>query len=209
MPTVVILDDQVTNQKIYAKMAASIEDGVEVVTFGEPGLATAWLDHNVPDLVVTDYQMPGMNGAAFIRRLRSNARLEDVPVIVITVFEERSFRLNALDAGATDFLQSPVDHREFVTRARNLLKLRRQQLLLADKAVKLERRLERSERTLERAIRDSGERLAQVVDTVPAMVSPSTLAVYWEPPAVNVTCSARTTPLLTCVLPFSVPASFW
>ena len=171
MPTVVILDDQVTNQKIYAKMAASIEDGVEVVTFGEPGLATAWLDHNVPDLVVTDYQMPGMNGAAFIRRLRSNARLEDVPVIVITVFEERSFRLNALDAGATDFLQSPVDHREFVTRARNLLKLRRQQLLLADKAVKLERRLERSERTLERAIRDSGERLAQVVDTVPAMVS--------------------------------------
>lgn len=171
MPTIVILDDQVTNQKIYAKMAASIEDEVEVVTFGEPELATAWLERNVPSLIVTDYQMPGMNGAAFIRRLRGDPRLSDVPVIVITVFEERSFRLNALDAGATDFLQSPVDHREFVTRARNLLKLRRQQLLLADKAQKLERKLVRSERTLERAIRDSGERLAQVVDTVPAMVS--------------------------------------
>ena len=52
----------------------------------------------------------------------------DVPVVVITVYEERSFRLRALEAGATDFLHSPVDHHEFVTRARNLLKLRKQQI---------------------------------------------------------------------------------
>ena len=43
---------------------------------------------------------------------------------MITVYEEKRYRLHALDAGATDFLLSPVDHREFVTRARNLLKLR-------------------------------------------------------------------------------------
>ncbi|BBE72492.1 EAL domain-containing response regulator [Oharaeibacter diazotrophicus] len=170
MPTVVIVDDQITNQKIFSRMAEAIEDGLDVVTFGDPAAALDWLNQNVPDLIVTDYQMPAMNGAAFIRRIRADRRLADVPVVVITVFEERSFRLNALDAGATDFLQSPVDHREFVTRARNLLKLRRQQLELAGRADTLERRLVRSEKTLERAIRDSSERLAQVIDAVPTLI---------------------------------------
>lgn len=170
MPVVVIIDDQITNQKIFSRMAESIESGIEVLAFGDPVSALQWLGDQVPDLIVTDYQMPTMNGAAFIRKIRADARLADVPVVVITVFEERSFRLNALDAGATDFLQSPVDHREFVTRARNLLKLRRQQLMLAGRADSLERKLVRSERTLERAIRDSSERLAQVIDAVPTMI---------------------------------------
>ena len=85
---------------------------------------------NTPDLVVTDYKMPQMDGGEFIRRFRELPGAAEVPVIVITIYEERSFRLRALEAGATDFLQSPVDHNEFVTRARNLLKLRKQQLLL-------------------------------------------------------------------------------
>src|SRR5690242_1689788 len=108
--------------------------------------------------------MPQMDGAEFIRRFRELPSSVDVPVVVITVYEERSFRLRALESGATDFLQSPVDHHEFLTRARNLLKLRKQQLLL-------ERKLEHSERSREEALRDSSERLAQVIDTVPAMVS--------------------------------------
>ncbi|WP_075214142.1 EAL domain-containing response regulator [Mongoliimonas terrestris] len=171
MTTIVIVDDQITNQKIFAKMAATIEPGVAVVTFGDAREALAYVTANVPDLVVTDYEMPHTNGADFIGRMRAVPDLADVPVIVVTVFEERSFRLAALDAGATDFLQSPVDRREFAARARNLLKLRRQQQELETRAVTLEKRLHESERTLERAIRDSSERLAQVIDTVPAMVS--------------------------------------
>jgi diguanylate cyclase (GGDEF)-like protein/PAS domain S-box-containing protein len=92
-------------------------------------------------------------------------------VVVITVYEERSFRLRALESGATDFLHSPVDHHEFVTRARNLLKLHKHQLLLASRANTLERELENSERSRERALRDSSERLAQVIDTLPVMIS--------------------------------------
>jgi len=171
MPVVVIVDDQPVNQQIFSRIAASIDDGIQVHTFGDPAQALEWLAANTPDLIVTDYKMPGMDGAEFTRRLRANPDLAEVPVVVITVFEERSLRLRALNAGATDFLQSPIDHREFVTRARNLLKLRKQQLLLASRADNLERKLERSERSLEQAIRDSSERLAQVIDVVPAMIS--------------------------------------
>ena len=80
-------------------------------------------------------------------------------------------RLRALEAGATDFLNSPVDHHEFVTRARNLLKLRQQQLELEARADVLERKLEDSEKTRAHDLRDSRERLAQVIDTVPVMIS--------------------------------------
>src|SRR5262249_20025048 len=164
MPLIVILDDQVTNQAIFSKLAASIDEHVVVRAFGDPQAALDWVRDNTPDLVVTDFKMPQMDGAEFIRRFRELPGLAEIPVIVLTIYEERSFRLQALEAGATDFLQSPVDHHEFVTRARNLLKLRKQQLLL-------ERKLEYSERSREEALRDSSERLAQVIDTVPAMIS--------------------------------------
>jgi len=115
--------------------------------------------------------MPGLNGASFIRRVRAEPDLADIPIIVITAFEDKAFRLRALEAGATDFLLSPVDPREFVTRARNLLKLREHQMLLAIRAELLERKLERSQQSLQRAVRDSNELLAQVINAVPAMIS--------------------------------------
>jgi diguanylate cyclase (GGDEF)-like protein/PAS domain S-box-containing protein len=171
MPLVMILDDRVTNRNIFAKLAASIAEDVRVETYGDPVAALARVGHPVPDLVITDFKMPHMNGAEFTRKFRELPGCEDVPVIAITVYEERSFRLAALEAGATDFLLSPVDHAEFVTRARNLLRLREQALIIKSRATSLERELEDSERSREQLLRDSKERLAQVIDTVPASVS--------------------------------------
>src|SRR5665647_847389 len=170
MPLIVILDDRATNRKIFSKLAASIESGVTVRSFGDPQELLVWLEHNTPDLIVTDFKMPTMDGAEFIRQFRAQPNSGEIPVIVITIYEEREFRLRALEAGATDFLNSPVDHQEFVTRARNLLKLRKQQLQLASRADSLERELKDSERSREESLRDSSERLAQVIDTVPAII---------------------------------------
>ncbi len=166
MSLVVIVDDQITNRNIFARLAASIEPETRVQAFGTPAAALEWLRDNTPDLIVTDYKMPGMDGAEFIACLRAEANLADVPVVVITIFEDRNLRLRALSSGATDFLQSPVDHQEFLTRARNLLKMRRQQLLLANYAEHLKVRLEHSEQ----ALRDSSEQLGQVIDTVPSLI---------------------------------------
>jgi diguanylate cyclase (GGDEF)-like protein/PAS domain S-box-containing protein len=171
MSLVVILDDRVTNRNIFAKLAASIEDGVVVRAFGNPVEALAWLEHHTPDLVFSDFKMPEMDGAEFVRQFRELPGCADIPIVVVTVYEERSSRIKALEAGATDFLQSPVDHHEFLTRARNLLKLRKQQLIIASRARTLERELQQSERSRQEELRDSRERLAQVIDTVPAMIS--------------------------------------
>lgn len=171
MSLITIIDDRISNRNIFAQLARSIEPDVEVETFGDPVEALEWLSSHTPHLVITDYKMPQMDASEFIRRFRQFHHAADIPVIVITIFEERSFRLEALEAGATDFLNSPVDHHEFRTRARNLLSLRKHQLLHADRADLLERKLEHSERSHEIALRDSRERLAQVIDTLPVMIS--------------------------------------
>jgi diguanylate cyclase (GGDEF)-like protein/PAS domain S-box-containing protein len=171
MSLIVIVDDRITNRNIFAKLATSIEEDVAVRSFGDPAEALEWLKDNTPDLVVTDYKMPNMDGAEFVRRFRRLPECSDIPAVVITVYEERAHRINALEAGATDFLQSPVDHHEFLTRARNLLKLRKQQLVIKSRATELERELMDSERFRKEVLRDSRERLAQVIDTVPALIS--------------------------------------
>jgi diguanylate cyclase (GGDEF)-like protein/PAS domain S-box-containing protein len=166
MARIAVIDDRVTNRNILTRLAASVEEGLAVDAFPSALTALASFDDGlVPDLIVTDFNMPEMDGASFVRALRSRAALAEVPIIVVTVYEDREFRYRALEAGATDFLLSPVDHLEFRARARNLLTLHRQQLLLAERAADLERALETRERG------DAGDRLQRVLDAMPAAVS--------------------------------------
>jgi diguanylate cyclase (GGDEF)-like protein/PAS domain S-box-containing protein len=171
MTTILILDDRTTNRNIFARLAASLDQGVEVAAFGDPQDALVWLSQNSVDLVVTDFRMPTMDGAEFTRALRALPGAADVPVVVITAYSDRSYRMRALEAGATDFLLSPVDHSEFLTRARNLLRLRRQQQVIRRRAETLEQELHDSERSREQLLRDSREALVQVIDTLPALIS--------------------------------------
>ena len=142
MAKIVVIDDRVTNRNILTRLALSVEEGLQVQAFASPVDALTRLQAaNPPDLIITDYNMPEMDGAAFIEALRAKRGFGDVPIVVITVYEDREFCYKALEAGATDFLLSPVDHVEFRARARNLLTMRRQQTLLQQRAQDLEQAL--------------------------------------------------------------------
>jgi diguanylate cyclase (GGDEF)-like protein/PAS domain S-box-containing protein len=171
MPTVVVIDDRVTNRNILTRLATSVEEGVRVKAFASPQAALDSASGSLPDLVITDYKMPGMDGADFIRAFRALPGAADVPVVVVTVYEDRSYCYQALEAGATDFLLSPVDHVEFRARARNLLTLRKQQKLLEQRAHDLRRELVSSSEQHEAALRASELRLRRLIDTVPATIS--------------------------------------
>lgn len=168
---VFVVDDQKTNRNVVAKLAASLRPSVRVHEFDCPKQALKAVSATIPDLVVTDYKMPGMNGAEFIRSLRQLLGCGEVPAIVVTAYGDREFRYDALDAGATDFLLSPVDHAEFKARAGNLLILRRQQRIIRRRASLLEARLRNRTRVQERALRYSEETFRLIVNTVPAMVT--------------------------------------
>lgn len=168
---VVIVDDRVTNRTIFSQLTTSVGSNIAVRAFGDPIEALASLAGRSVDLVITDFRMPGLDGAEFIQRLRGQVLGEDVPIVVVTAYADRQSRLQALEAGATDFLHSPVDPSEFRTRVRNLLKMSHQQRLIRSRAAELEVKLDRSEASREQIVRESKERLAQVMDTVPAMIS--------------------------------------
>ena len=170
-PTILIVDDSATNRRIYSRLSRKLDQEVNVRTFDDPREALAWLAQNSADLIVTDYKMPFMTGDKLVAQVRALANDPDIPVVVITAYNDRDYRVASLQAGATDFLLSPVDHVEFVTRARNLLKLRTQQQMMIHRANMLERRLEVSLTPQEQVVLDSREALAQVIDTVPAMIS--------------------------------------
>jgi PAS domain S-box-containing protein len=166
-----IIDDRVTNRNILVRLANSLDKDVQVRAFAEARSAIEWFADHTPDLVVTDYKMPAMDGDAFIREFRRLPFCFDVPVMVVTAYEDREFRYRALDAGATDFLLSPVDHNEFRARARNLLMLRKQQEIIRKRALTLEQKLRISDRMHRQAIHTSTEMLRLVMNTVPAMIA--------------------------------------
>ncbi|MDH3739077.1 MAG: PAS domain S-box protein [Alphaproteobacteria bacterium] len=140
-------------------------------SFADPCEALEWATENTPDLVVTDYNMPGMDGAEFTRQFRAQPLCFGVPVIVVTIYEERTFRYRALDAGATDFLISPLDHQEFQARIRNLLSLRSQQKVIRRRTRTLEKELVSDSQQHYEQLRESRDILRQVIDAVPALVS--------------------------------------
>ena len=78
MAVILILDDKGTNRNIYSRLAQTIEDGAVVHAFASPVEALEWLQGNAADLIVTDFRMPGMDGAEFTKHARSSANGIDV-----------------------------------------------------------------------------------------------------------------------------------
>jgi diguanylate cyclase (GGDEF)-like protein/PAS domain S-box-containing protein len=118
---IVIVDDRATNLRIYAQFVAMMGPEYSSQCFQSAVEALAWLETERADLLIVDYRMPEMNGAEFIRNLRERDGNNSGPAIIITARQDRECRISALDAGATDFLQSPVTHIEFCERAKLLI----------------------------------------------------------------------------------------
>lgn len=135
---VVIVDDRSTARSLLEGLAKSLEPGIVVESFAEPQLALEHMQTSIPDLIITDYRMPGMDGIEFTRRIRAHKNLVDVPLIIVTVVEDRQIRYQALENGATDFLTRPIDPQECRARCINLLALRRNQKIVSNHSQWLE-----------------------------------------------------------------------
>ncbi|MCZ6883428.1 MAG: response regulator [Gammaproteobacteria bacterium] len=139
---VLVIDDESTGRTILTKIIQQVEDDVSVAAFDNPLEALKWLDSNHPDLIITDYRMPDMNGIELIRQIRERPGCQDIPIMMITVVSEKSVRYDALEAGATAFMTRPIDQIECRTSCHNLLKLHEQQSIVQDRADWLARQVE-------------------------------------------------------------------
>jgi signal transduction histidine kinase len=100
------------------------EDGVQAVQQAEIHL---------PDLILLDVMMPGMDGFEACRTLRKNPLLRDIPILLITALDDRDSHLRGLEAGADDFISKPFDRMELRARVRTITRLNRYRRLLAER----------------------------------------------------------------------------
>lgn len=94
------------------------------------------------DLVLVDHIMPEMDGVQFTSALRASDAYRLVPIVMVTSDMDRNTRIEAIRAGATDFVNKPFDPSELQARVANLLTLRAAQVELADRANWLSREVE-------------------------------------------------------------------
>ncbi len=92
---------------------------VSTANWGEDAVKMSQRDH--PDLVILDIRLPDIDGYEVARRMRSNRRTENIPIIFLTEKRARADRLQGLELGADDYITKPFDIQELRLRVRNSL----------------------------------------------------------------------------------------
>jgi two-component system, OmpR family, KDP operon response regulator KdpE len=110
---ILVVDDETQITRVLKTTLSTQGYEVKTAADGESGLQAVfdWL----PDLVITDLSMPGMNGVELCRAVRERSQ---VPVIVLSVRGEEKTKIEALDAGADDYITKPFSVNELMARVR-------------------------------------------------------------------------------------------
>ncbi len=137
---ILIVDDEPKNQRLIKEFldvlghsSEPANDGLEALEKLKSGF----------DLVLMDVMMPGMDGFEVVRHIRENPEFADIPVIMVTVLDDKETRLRAVEAGANDFINKPIDRLELRVRIESLLKMKDAQDKIKRHQAKLEETVER------------------------------------------------------------------
>lgn len=143
---ILIVDDEVQNRRLLDALLKSGGHVTESAGNGEEALKLVASFR--PDLILLDIMLPGIDGFEVASRLKLDPATHAIPIIMVTTLDDRDSRMRALQIGAEEFIQKPVDRAELWVRVRNLLRLR-----------ELNRLLEEHNRLLERQVRERSAQL--------------------------------------------------
>ncbi|HZZ81325.1 MAG TPA: HD domain-containing phosphohydrolase [Gemmataceae bacterium] len=119
---ILVVDDDVNIRNVLRHIL--VVDGYEVLTArdGREGLAVA--TENLPDLILTDVDMPTLDGFEMCRRLKNDPATRFIPIVMVTGREASEDKVSAWDSGADDFLTKPLHIVEVRARCRSLLRIK-------------------------------------------------------------------------------------
>ena len=124
MKNILIVDDQPENLQTIVDYFEESSLPYEIMTALNGIDALDLIEKTVPDLIITDWEMPEMDGIEFIKQLRAKSQTVDIPVIMCTGAMITSEHLQiALKAGATDYIRKPIDPIELIARSRSILRI--------------------------------------------------------------------------------------
>jgi|SRR5579871_1760769 len=121
--TILIIDDVPVNLKIASVLLERAGYKTVTATNGEEALQI--IQTRRPDLVISDLQMPGLDGLEMARRVRQDHRLRNITLIALTGYSAKFDMQKALEAGFDGYLMKPLDGNTIQARLRNYLDRRR------------------------------------------------------------------------------------
>jgi CheY-like chemotaxis protein len=117
--SILIVDDNVDNLMLTQILLEY--EGFEVRLAEDAGAALKTLQAYRPHLILTDVQMPGMDGLELTRQLRKNPALQDVLIVALTAYAMKGDEENALAAGCDGYITKPINTRTFPAAVRGYL----------------------------------------------------------------------------------------
>ena len=119
---ILIVDDQQELAEMLSQLLADAGYATRIAADGRQALEAVLADS--PDLVVTDVNMPGIDGFELAAMLKADPATATIPIIMLSAQDGRGSKLVGLESGAEDYLSKPVDPAELLAKIRNLLLLR-------------------------------------------------------------------------------------
>ena len=98
-------------------------------------IADNLVKNTLPDLIILDWMLPGMDGVSFAKRLRANSDTKKIPILMLTAKSEEENKILGLDSGIDDYLTKPFSPKELIARIKALL--RRSAPELTDEPIKI------------------------------------------------------------------------
>lgn len=123
-PKILVVDDQPINVRLLEKKLQ--RSGMTVISAFNGQEALAAVEQMVPDVILLDIMMPGMDGLEVCRRIKDTPRLRDVPIIFITAKTSKEGKIEGLGIGASDYITKPIDLDETVARISTQLRIQEQ-----------------------------------------------------------------------------------
>lgn len=111
MARILIVEDNPVNLRLAVELLEL--EGHVVDTAGDAEEALRHLSLRLPDLILMDIGLPGMDGLALTRMIRADERLREIPVIALTAFAMKGDDMNAIAAGCNGYIAKPIDTRSF------------------------------------------------------------------------------------------------
>jgi len=119
MGKILIIDDNVGTTTLIENVLKN--EGYEVVILNESVQAHDAISEELPDLILLDQMMPGMDGLSVLDELHHDKCLTKIPVIFFTALGDIKTKTAAYEAGARDFITKPIHPRELILRVRSMI----------------------------------------------------------------------------------------
>ncbi len=123
-PAILVVDDSPQNIRLIAEVLNRHDDSYAIYSARDGFEALEFIKTIIPDLIMLDVVMPGMDGFEVCKTIKDDPKTRLVPVVMITALDSQQDRLRGLDAGVDDFISKPFNVYELLARVKNLLKLR-------------------------------------------------------------------------------------